>query len=62
MLLNLKNEGKTILITTHDINFCQQLADKITVINNGTIVKDNYISDFLNGYTNIEDAILDIVS
>jgi len=62
VLLSLKSEGKTILITTHDIHFCKQIAYKIIVINNGVIIKDNYLSDFLQGYTNVEDAILDIVN
>ncbi|MEG2353964.1 MAG: ABC transporter ATP-binding protein [Clostridium sp.] len=62
VLLSLKSEGKTILITTHDIHFCQQIADKIIVINNGVIIKENYLVDFLEGYNNIEEAILDIVN
>ncbi|MBU3182548.1 ABC transporter ATP-binding protein [Clostridium psychrophilum] len=62
VLLKFKDEGKTILITTHDIHFCQQIADKIIVINNGSIIKDNSISNFLETYTDIEEAILDIVN
>ena len=38
ILLRLKNEGRTILLTEHDISFVSKLADKIIVMDNGKIV------------------------
>lgn len=37
---SLYNEGKTILISTHDMNFAYEWADRILVLNEGQIVCD----------------------
>ncbi len=38
LLMDLKSEGKTILIASHDKTFLQSLADEIYEINNGKII------------------------
>jgi len=38
MLLLLKNNGKTIFVTSHDLEEIQKLADQIAIINKGKIV------------------------
>ncbi|MCU1328507.1 MAG: hypothetical protein JWN34_3877 [Bryobacterales bacterium] len=37
-ILTLKNEGCTILLTTHDIAEAEQLCDRIAIVDHGTIV------------------------
>lgn len=54
IFLALKEEGKTILFSTHitsDLDFC---ADNILYIRNGKIVADSPISDFVGKYRRIE--------
>lgn len=43
-LLNLKKEGKTILITSHNTKFCEDLADNIYLIFNKNIKRLDYIN------------------
>ncbi len=39
-ILDLKKEGKTILITTHNMQEAQQICDRILIMNNGKIIAD----------------------
>ncbi len=39
-ILKLKREGKTILITTHDMQEAQNMCDRILIINRGKIIAD----------------------
>jgi ABC-2 type transport system ATP-binding protein len=39
-ILNLKKEGKTILITTHNMQEAQQMCDRILIMNRGKIIAD----------------------
>ena len=39
-ILQLKKEGKTILITTHDMQEAQTVCDRILIINRGKIIAD----------------------
>jgi len=39
-ILKLKGEGKTILITTHDMQEAQTICDRILIMNKGKIIAD----------------------
>ncbi len=58
MLKNVHNEGKTAIITTHNIERGMEIADKVVVLNKGSIVfeknkKQMEISEFKNMYVEI---------
>ena len=58
MLENFHNEGKTAIITTHNIERGMEIADKVVVLNKGSIVfekdkKQMEISEFKNMYVEI---------
>jgi len=40
IILQLKNEGKTILITTHDMQEAQNFCDRVLILNKGEIIAD----------------------
>ena len=47
-ILQLKKEGKTILITTHDLREAQTICDRILIMNRGKIIADespNYLRE-----------------
>ncbi|MFT8406904.1 ABC transporter ATP-binding protein [Liquorilactobacillus nagelii] len=45
MLKDQKKLGKTILISSHDKNFLTEIADKIFVYSNGSIIREEEISE-----------------
>ena len=48
MLLLLKNNGKTVFVTSHDLEEIQKLSDQIAIINKGKIVFLNKIQYIRN--------------
>ncbi|MHA1688227.1 MAG: ABC transporter ATP-binding protein [Promethearchaeota archaeon] len=44
-ILDLKEEGKTILITTHNMQEAQQVCDRILIMNHGKIIADESPDD-----------------
>lgn len=44
LLMDLKNNGKTIILVTHDLQFSYELSDRIIILNEGEIVCDEYIN------------------
>ena len=48
LILGLKEQGKTIFITTHYIEEAQRVCDRIAFIVKGRIVKIGTVSDLLN--------------
>jgi len=40
IIIQLKNEGKTILITTHDMHEAQNICDRVLILNKGEILAD----------------------
>ncbi|MDO4501429.1 MAG: amino acid ABC transporter ATP-binding protein [Erysipelotrichaceae bacterium] len=44
----LKEQGRAILVVTHDMNFAKRAADRIVFIADGEIVEDSKTEDFFN--------------
>ena len=40
-----KNEGKTILLTTHQMDLVEELADRVGIIQNGTLIREGSLTD-----------------
>jgi len=40
-ILELRKEGKTILLTTHDMKEAEKLCDRVLIMNNGILIADN---------------------
>ena len=42
-ILKLKSEGKTILISSHDLDFISKVVSKVVILQNGKIVYNNIL-------------------
>ena len=47
LILNLKKQGKTILLTTHYIEEAERICDRIAIIVNGKIVKTGTVAELM---------------
>lgn len=54
IFLNLSDEGKSILFSTHITSDLDSCADNIIYIKNGAILAESEISAFVNGYVTVE--------
>jgi len=50
MLFELKNKGKTILLSTHDMNLVEKVADRVLIINKGKIIVCDRKENLLNAF------------
>ena len=58
ILLDLKKQGKTILISSHILADIEELCDRVAIINKGKIIKSGKISDFIKKGQSLEKAFV----
>lgn len=58
-LLELKKEGKSIIISTHIFNFIEKICDRVGIIVNGTMVCCDTLEN-ITAKKNLEDTFFDI--
>jgi ABC-2 type transport system ATP-binding protein len=56
LLLKLKNEGKAILISTHDIFRAKEIADRVGIMKEGVLIMEKTKEDL--GYEDLEKLYL----
>jgi len=56
----LLKQNLTIIVSTHDMSFCKQIADEIVILNEGKIFSTSKLNDLLNEYDSIEDALKEV--
>ena len=61
-LKKLKNEGTTIIYTTHYMEEIEQIADRVVIVDNGLKIEEGTIGELLDKYSeeNLESLFLDI--
>jgi ABC-2 type transport system ATP-binding protein len=47
LLLELKSQGGSILVSTHDLFFAEQLCDRVTLLHEGRVLLTGYVRDLL---------------
>jgi ABC-2 type transport system ATP-binding protein len=57
LIINLKNEGTTILFSTHRMDNIEELCDKLAIIHNGEKILDGKINDIRQQFFNQEYII-----
>jgi len=55
LLLTMKNEGKTVIMVTHDLNTASLYSDQVTILKDGTIFRTGTPEDVLT-FKNIFEA------
>ncbi|SHH69741.1 ABC-2 type transport system ATP-binding protein [Anaerosphaera aminiphila DSM 21120] len=58
LVSELKKEGKTIIITSHDLSEIEKIASRVTMIKSGNLIFDKDVNEF-NGQT-LEDLFLEV--
>ena len=59
-ILDLKKEGKTILITTHNMQEAQQICDRILIMNRGKIIADETPDDLRKNFKPTSTLIFEV--
>lgn len=60
ILLNLSKEGKTMVVSTHDVNFAYDFADYVFILRDGKIVKSGNKKEIFNDFDFLKEANLDV--
>lgn len=58
-LLELKEEGKTIIVSTHIFSLIEKVCDRVGIIINGKMAKSGTLAEVCNG-NSLEDAFFEI--
>lgn len=58
ILLNLKNEGTTIFLTTHDMSKATRICDRISLLNSGHILEYGSPQEIIDKYSQQDKAII----
>lgn len=52
IILEMKEEGKVIILSTHLMDFAERMCDNIAMIDKGKIILDGHLTDIKNRYAN----------
>lgn len=58
ILLNLKNEGTTIFLTTHDMSEATKICDHISLLNSGHILEYGSPQEIIDKYSQQDKAVI----
>lgn len=58
ILLNLKNEGTTIFLTTHDMSEATKIYDRISLLNSGHILEYGSPQEIIDKYSQQDKAVI----
>lgn len=61
IIIKLKEQGKTVLLTTHYLHEAEELCDRMVIMNGGKIIKSGSPSDIKGDYSTLEDAYIELV-
>ena len=58
LITSFKNEGKLVIIISHDTDLCYEYADRVILMNKGNIIKDGLVDDVFSDLNALEEASL----
>ena len=56
-----EQEGRTVLLTTHNLPEAEELCDRMVILNKGKIVARGTPAEIKNGYDTLEEAYVDLI-
>lgn len=61
IIMDLKEDGKTVILTTHNLVEAEELCDRIVIMNKGKIIKQGTPGEIKERYSSLEEAYIDSV-
>lgn len=61
IIQRLKNEGKTVFFSSHELGEVETVCDRVAILNKGTLVAEGKISDLTKGKENLEEVFLEAI-
>jgi ABC-2 type transport system ATP-binding protein len=61
IIRKLKEDGKTVLLTTHNLAEVEELCDRLVIINNGKVIAKGTPQSIKGSYASLEDSYVELV-
>jgi ABC-2 type transport system ATP-binding protein len=61
IIRKLKEEGKTVLLTTHNLAEVEELCDRLVIINKGKVIAKGTPQSIKGSYASLEDSYVELV-
>jgi ABC-2 type transport system ATP-binding protein len=61
IIQRLKNEGKTVFFSSHELGEVETVCDRVAVISNGDLKASGRVEDIMRGHATLEKAFLNII-
>lgn len=58
LITSLKNEGKLVIVISHDTDLCYEYGDRVIIMNEGEIIKDSKVEEAFNDKNILNKACL----
>ncbi len=59
LVKRLKEEGKLVIVISHDTDLCYEYADRVIILNKGEIIKDCSVCEAFEDYRVLKDSCLE---
>ncbi len=61
IIRRLKEDGKTVLLTTHNLAEVEELCDRLVIINKGKVIAKGTPQSIKGSYASLEDSYVELV-
>jgi ABC-2 type transport system ATP-binding protein len=61
IIQRLKNEGKTVFFSSHELGEVETVCDRLAIISNGDLKASGRVEDIMRGHATLEKAFLSII-
>ena len=61
IIRKLKEDGKTVLLTTHNLAEVEELCDRLVIINKGKVIAKGTPQSIKGSYASLEDSYVELV-
>ncbi len=61
IIQRLKNEGKTVLFSSHELGEVETVCDRVAILNRGRLLATGSVAELTRGRANLEEAFLELI-